>query len=88
MSIVRGEGGNSAVTDAYDFANRVGSLIDPASPDQGAAWEKIKPALEAYDQDVFKRGQPCVVNARRACLDAHDFSLVTEDSPLVSRRSK
>lgn len=86
--IVRGEGGNNAVTDAYDFAKRIGPLIEQKNQQQEVLWERFNQALDEYDHDVLTRGQPCVTNARRACLDAHDFSLVTEDSPLVSRRSK
>lgn len=86
--VVRGEGGNSAVTDAYDFARRIGPLIEQKNQHQEVPWEKFNRALHEYDQDVLRRGQACVTNARRACLDAHDFALVTEESPLVSRRSK
>ncbi|EEA19340.1 hypothetical protein TMatcc_009474 [Talaromyces marneffei ATCC 18224] len=88
MTMFRGEGGNNAVTDAYDFAKRIGPLIEQKNQQQEVLWERFNQALDEYDHDVLTRGQPCVTNARRACLDAHDFSLVTEDSPLVSRRSK
>ncbi|KAH8688838.1 FAD binding domain protein [Talaromyces proteolyticus] len=85
MTMFRGEGGNNAVTDASDFAKHLGPLITSS---EKIPWSAFSQALTAYDQDVFTRGQVCVVNARRACLDAHDFASVTADSPLVSRRSK
>ncbi|CRG87031.1 hypothetical protein PISL3812_04045 [Talaromyces islandicus] len=82
---VRGESGNNAVADANDFAKRLGPLI---TSNKGHPWSAYSQALAKSDQDVFVRGKPCVMKARRACLDAHDFASVTKDSPLVSRRSK
>ncbi|EED13599.1 FAD binding domain protein [Talaromyces stipitatus ATCC 10500] len=88
MTMFRGEGGNNATTDAYDFVKRIGPLIEEKNQHREVPWEKFKQALDEYDRDVLTRGRLCVINARQACLDAHDFSLVTEDSPLVSRRGK
>jgi hypothetical protein len=87
-STVRGEGGNNAVADAHDFVKRVGPLLKPGAPGQEVLRSTIEQALRDYDQDVLARGHPCVVNARQACLDAHDFPRITDESPLVSRRSK
>lgn len=82
---VRGEGANNAVTDAHDFAKRVGPLITSGNQ---PSWDDLKQALKEYDQDVLPRGKRSVADARRACLDAHVFSLVTKDSPLVTNRTK
>ncbi|KAL1966146.1 hypothetical protein VTN77DRAFT_4698 [Rasamsonia byssochlamydoides] len=84
MTMFRGEGANNAVVDVHDFVKRVGHLLQPA--DETVSWEAIEQGLQAYDKDVFARGQPCVVNARQACLDAHDYSRITDESPLISKR--
>lgn len=72
------------MADVQDFVKRVGHLIQ--QPSEKEDWPAMEKALEAYDQDVFARGRPCVLSARQACLDAHDFPRITEESPLISKR--
>ncbi|PYH89997.1 FAD/NAD(P)-binding domain-containing protein [Aspergillus ellipticus CBS 707.79] len=81
MTMFRGEGANNAIVDVLDLTKRVdlrsvGSL----------STEGLREGLTAYENDVFTRAEPSVVNSRQACLDAHDFSRIINGSPLVSAR--
>ncbi|KAA8645674.1 hypothetical protein EYZ11_002481 [Aspergillus tanneri] len=81
MTMFRGEGANNAIVDVLDFTKRVDlhsiSTMSSAS---------IRESIKAYEDDMMARAASSVINSRKACLDAHDFSLITEESPLVSKR--
>ena len=47
---------------------------------------KLRDALDDYETGVVKRSRPAVLAARRACLDAHDWSRINPQSPLLTRR--
>ncbi|KAL1972577.1 hypothetical protein VTN31DRAFT_6991 [Thermomyces dupontii] len=82
MTMFRGEGGNNAVVDAHDFAKRVGHLLKQ----KDVPFDDIAAGLRQYDEDILVRGRASVINSRQACLDAHDYANLTEQSPLVARR--
>jgi 2-polyprenyl-6-methoxyphenol hydroxylase-like FAD-dependent oxidoreductase len=78
--IVRGEGANHGITD-------IAVLLDhllPARNDPTAA--SLKPAMDAYEREMIRRKAPAVLASRRACLDAHDYEKINDQSPPVSRR--
>ncbi|GAT21245.1 FAD binding domain protein [Aspergillus luchuensis] len=77
----RGEGANNAIVDVLDLTRRVdmrslGSMSTQA----------LRDALDVYENDVFRRAEPSVLNSRQACVDAHDFTRILDESPLVSAR--
>ncbi|KAI3012276.1 hypothetical protein CBS147346_653 [Aspergillus niger] len=81
MTMYRGEGANNAIVDVLDLTQRVdmrslGSMSTQA----------LRDALDAYENDVFWRAEPSVLNSRQACVDAHDFTRILDESPLVSAR--
>ncbi|GKZ23611.1 hypothetical protein AbraIFM66951_009886 [Aspergillus brasiliensis] len=81
MTMYRGEGANNAIVDVLDLTRRVdmrslGSM----------STETLRDALDAYENDVFRRAEPSVLNSRQACFDAHDFTRILDESPLVSAR--
>ena len=47
----------------------------------------FKAAVDAYEDEMITRTAPAVLASRRACLDAHDYQKITDQSPLVSRRA-
>ncbi|KAJ6150728.1 hypothetical protein N7470_007322 [Penicillium chermesinum] len=47
---------------------------------------KLAASLAAYEKALFSRAEPSFLASRQACLDAHDFSKITEGSPLVAAR--
>ncbi|KAM0283164.1 hypothetical protein ACHAQH_002646 [Verticillium albo-atrum] len=82
MTMYRGEGANHAVLDVLEFAEKVSPCLEA----EAAAEGDLRAALDAYEDGVVKRTRPAVLAARRACLDAHDWSKVTPASPLLTRR--
>ncbi|GLA63395.1 hypothetical protein AtubIFM54640_004539 [Aspergillus tubingensis] len=81
MTMYRGEGANNAIVDVLDLTRRVdmrslGSMSTQA----------LRDALDVYENDVFRRAEPSVLNSRQACVDAHDFTRILDESPLVSAR--
>ncbi|PYH71815.1 FAD-dependent oxidoreductase [Aspergillus vadensis CBS 113365] len=81
MTMYRGEGANNAIVDVLDLTRRVdmrslGSMSTQA----------LRDALDTYENDVFRRAEPSVLNSRQACVDAHDFTRILDESPLVSAR--
>ncbi|KAH8426430.1 FAD-dependent oxidoreductase [Aspergillus melleus] len=82
MTMFRGEGANNAIVDVLDFTKRV----DLASISQSSS-DSIRDSIKAYEKDMTARAGPSVENSRKACLDAHDFSIIKAgNSPLVARR--
>jgi len=48
--------------------------------------ETLSASLAGYENDIFARVEPSVLNSRQACLDAHEFSKIVAGSPLVAAR--
>lgn len=77
----RGEGANHAVVDVLDFVEIV--LAQLTADGDG----DVRGALDRYEDKVVARTRPGVLASRQACLDAHDWSRINAQSPLLSRRS-
>ncbi|KAL8365331.1 hypothetical protein RB595_004235 [Gaeumannomyces hyphopodioides] len=84
MCMYRGEGANHAVLDVADLVETVmrPHLVGGDSPPA-----EIRAALDRYEAAVVRRARPAVLASRRACLDAHEWGRITDQSPLLSRRS-
>ncbi|KAJ5248617.1 hypothetical protein N7468_000068, partial [Penicillium chermesinum] len=81
MTMFRGEGANNAIVDVLDLVKQV-DMRDAQSFTSG----KLAASLAAYEKALFSRAEPSFLASRQACLDAHDFSKITEGSPLVAAR--
>ncbi|KAK1141608.1 hypothetical protein N8T08_008872 [Aspergillus melleus] len=82
MTMFRGEGANNAIVDVLDFTKSV----DLASISRSSS-ASIRASIIAYEKAMTARAGPSVENSRKACLDAHDFSIIKAgNSPLVARR--
>jgi len=79
----RGEGANHAIVDVLDFAQLVTPHLTNTST-QGL--QKLRSALDEYEDRVVARARPAVLASRRACLHAHDWGSINEHSPLLSKR--
>ena len=44
-------------------------------------------AINAYESEMIRRAGPAVLNSRQACVDAHNYACINDQSPLISRRS-
>lgn len=88
LYLVRGEAYNHGVTDIAVLLSNILSTI-PSSPTLSSSQTTIptlKQAIDAYETEMIQRTAPAVLTSRRACLDAHDYKSITDQSPLVSRR--
>jgi 2-polyprenyl-6-methoxyphenol hydroxylase-like FAD-dependent oxidoreductase len=83
MVMYRGEGANQAIIDASVLFNEIRPLYQSSGPIEG---ESLKNATSRYEAEAVKRGELAVLASRRACLDAHDWKRLNDDSPLVNKR--
>ncbi|KAJ5489540.1 FAD-dependent monooxygenase, partial [Penicillium diatomitis] len=81
MTMFRGEGANNAIVDVQDLVKSV-DLKKACTSDA----ETLSKSLDAFNKHVFARVEASVLNSRRACLDAHDFTKIVAGSPLVAAR--
>ena len=85
----RGEGANHGITDISLLLDKTLPTIQTSSATslhESATPIALQDAVNAYEQEMIQRGAPAVLTSRRACLDAHDYERITDQSPLVSRR--
>ena len=85
----RGEGANHGITDIATLLEKmlpllqsrsVPTFFDVSSP------QTLQDAIDAYEKEMIQRTGPAVLLSRQACLDAHDYEKITDQSPLISRR--
>ncbi|KAJ5558639.1 hypothetical protein N7535_008856 [Penicillium sp. DV-2018c] len=81
MTMFRGEGANNAIVDVLDLVEHV-DMRQPRSFES----VNLSSSLDAYEKDVFARAEPSFLKSRQACYDAHDFSKIKPESPLVASR--
>ncbi|KAL8946602.1 MAG: hypothetical protein Q9222_007022 [Ikaeria aurantiellina] len=88
MTMFRGEAYNHGVTDIFVLLSKILSAIPSVSEDGQTTPSQptFKQAIDAYEAEMIQRTAPAVLTSRRACLDAHEYSRITDQSPLVSRR--
>jgi hypothetical protein len=48
--------------------------------------DAFEAARAAYEGEMVERKEIAVLASRRACLDAHEYVRINENSPLVKRR--
>ena len=78
---VRGEGANHSIA---DVANLMQQLLPVFQNPQGPG--SLQNAINEYEEEMIRRTAPAVLTSRRACLDAHDYKCINDQSPLISRR--
>ncbi|KAF4993471.1 hypothetical protein FGRMN_6477 [Fusarium graminum] len=81
MAMYRGEGANHVILDVQDFVQRVTPVMK-----QGKEYTSLRLALDEYEKAVVERTRPAVLASRRACIDAHDWKMISNKSPLLTRR--
>jgi prophage antirepressor-like protein len=85
----RGEGANHGITDISLLLDKILPSIQSTSaalPEESTATVALQDAINNYEQEMIERAGSAVLTSRRACLDAHDYKKITDQSPLVSRR--
>jgi 2-polyprenyl-6-methoxyphenol hydroxylase-like FAD-dependent oxidoreductase len=79
MTMYRGEAANHGILDAYHLVQSLEMVHDGRKPQ--------KQALEEYESELRQRTNPAVLLSRQACLDAHDFNGLNQDSAVLQRRA-
>ncbi|RDW77709.1 hypothetical protein BP6252_05762 [Coleophoma cylindrospora] len=77
MTMYRGEAANHGIADVRVF-------LEQFVPGEG---EALKSKIDAYEVEMIERTRPAVLRSRKACLHAHDYASVTDQSPLIARRA-
>ncbi|KAI9829291.1 MAG: hypothetical protein M1826_005755 [Phylliscum demangeonii] len=89
MVMFRGEAANHGITDVRVLLEHLAPYLDGHT--QASTSTSTSPALgplvSAYQDEMIARTRPAVLASRRACLDAHEYARITDQSPLVSRRA-
>lgn len=83
---VRGEGANHAIVDVLDFIRHLGPFFPRDDSSYETDFNKLRHAIDQYEDAVNARAIPSVLASRQACLDANEFEKVNDESPLVTRR--
>lgn len=82
MVMYRGEGANQAILDASVLFNEIRSLYQSSGPIES---KELREAISRYEADAVKRGELAVLASRRACLDAHNWKMLDDNSPIINR---
>lgn len=82
MTMFRGEAANHGIMDVTVLLENVLSLLKDNSGDVDA-W---RGAVYHYGSELQGRTAPAVLNSRQACLDAHDYENINDQSPLIAKR--
>lgn len=79
MTMYRGEAANHGILDVEVLLGLISTVVT-----RGEGWGG---AVAAYEEEMIGRTAPAVRTSRRACLDAHDYQRIGEESPLVNKRA-
>lgn len=79
MTMYRGEAANHGIMDAHQLSRALEAERDGR--------RTKKQALDAYETEMRERTRPAVLLSREACLGAHDFNSLNQDSAVLRRRA-
>ena len=86
--LVRGDGANHGITDVSTLLTKMLPIFRHSSDSPTTTTSSsLKDAIGAYEDEMITRTAPAVLASRHACLDAHDYQKITDQSPLISRRA-
>ncbi|KAK6433945.1 hypothetical protein LTR95_009873 [Oleoguttula sp. CCFEE 5521] len=83
MTMYRGEAANHGITDVRRWLDAHLEVLKVEGPGE----EALAAACSSYEEEMIGRTRVAVLASRQACLDAHDYSRISDTSPLVSRRA-
>lgn len=78
MTMYRGEGANHGVLDAALLVDQL-KLIHAGKVTQ-------RDGINTYEAEMQPRAVEAVLKSRKACLDAHEWAKITDDSPFIGAR--
>ncbi|KND92092.1 Tetracycline resistance protein from transposon [Tolypocladium ophioglossoides CBS 100239] len=79
MTMYRGEAANHGILDAY--------RLNAAIQEMYAGEKTRQQAVDEYEAEMRERSAGAVLLSRQACLDAHDFHGLNENSAVLKRRA-
>jgi 2-polyprenyl-6-methoxyphenol hydroxylase-like FAD-dependent oxidoreductase len=83
MTIYRGEALNHGILDVETLLS---DILPVAKGDEDACENAFKLGCEKYTESMVERTAPAVLRSRQACLDAHVFERINDNSPLIQMR--
>jgi 2-polyprenyl-6-methoxyphenol hydroxylase-like FAD-dependent oxidoreductase len=83
MVMYRGEGANHSIVDVSKLLEQIKPLYECRITNED---DEFEIARAAYENEMIERKGVAVLASRRACLDAHEYARINENSPLVKRR--
>ncbi|ETN44525.1 uncharacterized protein HMPREF1541_10195 [Cyphellophora europaea CBS 101466] len=86
MTMFRGEAANHGIVDVQVLVREVGSLLEGQDELVFERERELEEACRRYRREMVKRTRPAVLNSRQACLDAHVYERINDESPLIKRR--
>lgn len=84
MTMYRGEAANHGIMDVQLLLSFILPLLRTGDTIRG---EGLREACESYTQGMVERTAPAVLKSRQACLDAHAYERINDDSPLIQKRA-
>ncbi|PTB69006.1 FAD/NAD(P)-binding domain-containing protein [Trichoderma citrinoviride] len=79
MVMYRGEAGNHGILDAWHLLREIKAVY---------SGEKARAeAVGDYEKEMKERATPAVLLSRQACLDAHDYDGLNENSAVLKKRA-
>lgn len=84
---VRGEAGNHGIVDVANLIELFLPILKPSEAGDSTSPKSQKEACDAYEEEMIDRTRPAVLRSRQACLDAHNYAAINDNSPLVARRA-
>ncbi|EGR45197.1 uncharacterized protein TRIREDRAFT_81679 [Trichoderma reesei QM6a] len=79
MVMYRGEAGNHGILDAWHLLREIKAVY---------AGDKTRAeAVGDYEREMRERATPAVLLSRQACLDAHDYDGLNENSAVLKKRA-
>lgn len=83
MTMFRGEAANHGIMDVKVL---LAQLLPILQGEKVTITADLEDAIRRYRSEMTKRTAPAVLNSRQACLDAHTYAKINDDSPLIKRR--
>ncbi|KAI9843366.1 MAG: hypothetical protein M1838_002655 [Thelocarpon superellum] len=87
MTMYRGEAANHGIMDVKSLLANLELYLSTSGTSESQSSKSLKDGIAAYEEEMIARTRPAVLASRRACLDAHDRTRLTPDSPLLSKRA-
>lgn len=85
MTMYRGEAANHGIADVHLLVSQVMSVTGKLG--DGGQEKSLPRACKAYTVKMVGRTAPAVMLSRQACLDAHEYARINDDSPLIQKRA-